>query len=183
MTGGGGGGHASRTAHLLSRHVLLLPPCHGDGRFGGTRRGRGASGTPTQTRRLGYYDGSSGKCLWSGPSALLLLAYVTIKSSLKCCSLEILMECLKFFEEMRRDKRERKSAQVAQQEPVTILTQRHQQKYYTDMYRATKRHMGILSGKGNNSPQQLYISLYFFVCVVGPILKAILFLLLQTGRQ
>lgn len=57
------------------------------------------------------------------------------------------MECLKFFKKMRRDRRERTSAEAAQYEPVTTLTQGHQQKYYTDMYRATKQHIGILSNK------------------------------------
>lgn len=45
---------------------------------------------------------------------------------------------------MRRSRRERTSAEATQQEPVTILAQGHQQKYYTDMYRATKQHIGIL---------------------------------------
>lgn len=85
---------------------------------------------------LGDYYGSSGTiCVRSfSPNK--------IKSYLVHCSLEIRLECSKFLE-MRCAGVERTSCEVIQYEPDTILTQGHQQKYYTDMYRATRQHRVI----------------------------------------
>lgn len=84
-------------------------------------------------------------CLWFSPISLRLHENQIIsKMLLKLIFRWNVLNCL---EEMRRDRWERTSVEVAQYEPVTIPTQGHQQKYYTDMYRATKQHIRILRNK------------------------------------